>query len=141
MQAQLDRLISRHKAQPVGRGYIDIIVPRSGYRDFAEDLIHLGVRITSVSWWEYVPSRSQPSTYGMGGPPSDFFDGWFAECGEVDDVPRAKDSDMHLQSIVELVESKELVPGDRASITFAGTTTLTPAFWLDVGRSEQGGSH
>ncbi|MEL6951038.1 MAG: hypothetical protein AAGM16_13090 [Pseudomonadota bacterium] len=132
LRSQLDGLISRHKAQPVGSGHIDIIVPRNGYRNFAQDLIHLGVSITAVSWWEYVPSCAQPNSYGMGGPPSEFFEGWFVECGDVDDVPQAEDSSMHLRAVVELVESKDLGFRGGPSISFAGTTSLRPAFWLNV---------
>ena len=72
----------------------------------------------------------------MGGPPSDFFEGWFAECGDVDDVPNTEDSSRHLQAVVELVESKDLGRRCRASISFAGTTSLTPAFWLDIAGME-----
>ena len=83
-----------------------------------------------------MPSRSQLNPYGMGGPSSDFFEGWFAECGDVDDVPGAEDSDMHLQSVIELVESKDFGSRHGAPISFAGTTSLTPAFWLDIDRAE-----
>ncbi len=132
IKSQLDRLIQSHEAQPVGSGYIDIIVPRIRYRSLAQDLIQFGARVIAVSWWEYVASVSQPNSYGTGGPRSNFFEGWFAECSEVDEVSQLKGLDGQLQAIVELVESKNLGVWRDEEITFADTTSLTPAFWLSI---------
>jgi hypothetical protein len=48
----LDDILQKHKAQPVGHSYIDIIVSRDNYRDFVSDLVTNGFKIESISWWE-----------------------------------------------------------------------------------------
>jgi hypothetical protein len=41
----LDKLLRLHKAQPVGNGYIDIIVKHETYKSFIVDLITYGFKI------------------------------------------------------------------------------------------------
>ena len=129
----LDELLDEHKAQAVGSGYIDIIVSRENYQEFAKALLESGFVIEAISWWEYIESRDQPNTYGMGGPASKFYDGWFAEtCTEVDEVPLSNDV---LEQIIALVEDKVLGDYDGHLLSFKNTSSLTPAFWLKVDES------
>ena len=129
----LDRIIAKHKAQPVGWGYIDIVVRREHYRNFVEDILRAGINIGSISWWEYVDEMGKPNTYGMGGPRSRFYDGWFAEVGtELDEVPLSHSIELQLTKIIDIVENKQIRLATLPDISFKGCRSLTPAFWLDV---------
>ncbi|MBT2788255.1 MULTISPECIES: hypothetical protein [unclassified Halomonas] len=126
----LDALLDEYKAQPVGDGYIDIIVSRENYRPFASALIKNGFIVEAISWWEYLESTNQPSTYGMGGPTSKYYPGWFAEtCTDLDTIPVPSDS---LSTIIEVVEGKVLGEYDGHLVSFETSHSLTPAFWLNV---------
>lgn len=67
----LDKILEKHKAQPVGQGYIDIIVSRDNYKDFISDLVTSGHKIDSVSWREWCEDEKE-NEYGLGGPESVF---------------------------------------------------------------------
>lgn len=140
-KAVLDRIIAEHKAKPVGWGYIDIIVRREHYRDFVADVLRAGFPIVSVSWWEYVDDLKRPNTYGMGGPGSRFYDGWFAEVGtDLDEVSQTDSIESQVLQVNEIVENKRLQFATLPDISFGDCSSLTPAFWLDVDdnwRSEQ----
>ena len=126
----LDRIIKEFKGQPVGDGYIDIIVLRQYYKPFAEVLINNGFLIEAISWWEYIDSVDTPHAYGMGGPRSKYYPGWFSEVSsELDELPPANDV---LAAIFEIIENKALGEYGGKRITFKGTKSLTPAFWLKV---------
>lgn len=132
-KARLDELLEEYKAQPVGNGYIDIIVSRENYRSFAKTLIESGFIIEAISWWEYLENIDSPNSYGMGGPRSRFYPGWFAEtCADIDDVQHSSNI---LAAVVEIVEGKVLGEFEREQVTFKKTKSLTPAFWLKVDES------
>ena len=67
----LDNILEKHKAQPVGHGYIDIIVSRDNYKDFISALVTTGYKIDSVSWWEWCEDKKE-NEYGLGGSESIF---------------------------------------------------------------------
>ena len=132
-KARLDGLLEEYKAQPVGDGYIDIIVSRENYRSFAKALIENGFFIEAISWWEYLENIDAPNTYGMGGPRSKFYPGWFAEtCTDLDDVSHSNNV---MAAVVEIVEGKVLGEYDGEQVSFKKTKSLTPAFWLKVDES------
>lgn len=129
----LDRLLNEFKGQPVGYGYLDIIVSRENYKDFAKALIENGFHIQYISWWEYRENLDEPNTYGFGGPHSQYYPGWFAEtCTDLDKVDDSKDP---LAAIIEIVENKNLGEYDGIQVNFMMTKSLTPAFWLNVDKS------
>lgn len=135
-KAVLDNLLVKHKAQPVGSGYIDIIVMRENYKDFAKDLIGNGFRIYAISWWEYVDKVGKSNTYGMGGPRSRFYDGWFAEtCMDIDKLPIEDHSKNKLSIVIDLVENKVLGEIDGKLISYKNCLSLTPAFWIKVNKN------
>lgn len=132
-KAILDAILRKHKAQPVGWGYIDIIVHRDSYRAFVADVLRAEFKIDSISWWEHVEDIKKNCIYGMGGPKSRFFGGWFAEIGiGLDELQIAEDADAAFDAIVTIVENKQLQLGDLPAVTFKTYKALTPAFWLDV---------
>lgn len=127
-QEALDGLLEEFKAQPVGEGYIDIIVSRESYQSLAKALIENGYVIEAISWWEHIVSADQPRLYGMGGPRSTYYSGWFAEiCIDLDELPAVGDM---LSCVIDIVENKVLGEGDGKLVTFKNTKSLTPAFWL-----------
>ena len=128
----LDRLLETHKAQPVGHGYIDIIVNRENYKPFIEDLVSNGFKIESVSWWEWCPGENE-NEYGLGGPTSRHYDGWFSELSvPVDDIELPEDDNIRqIEKVINTIEAKSIsFPNE--TVTFKQHNWLTPAVWLDV---------
>ena len=135
-KTRLDGLLEEFKAQPVGWVYIDIIVSRVNFEVFARALIEGVFSINAISWWEYIADTQIPTTCGMGGPRSMFYEGWFAEtCGQIDDIPHVDDPEQALSAVLQVVENKVLGDYDGKQITFKNTPSLTPAFWLGVDES------
>lgn len=130
---KLDKIIEHHKAQPVGYGYIDIIVLRDNYKDFISDLVNNGFTVKCLSWWEWCPDGNE-SEYGLGGPESNFYKGWFSELSiDVDDLKLSAEMDKNelAEEIINRIETKQIsFPNE--IITFRLNKWLTPAFWLDV---------
>lgn len=129
----LDIILEKHKAQPVGHGYIDIIISRQNYKDFIYDLVTNGFKITSVSWWEWCEGKNE-NEHGLGGPESIFYKGWFSEIPvEVDDFNFSVDTTNEnvLRDILNKIEAKTISFSDE-TVTFDESNWLTPAIWLDV---------
>jgi hypothetical protein len=128
----LDRILENHKAQPVGIGYIDIIVKRDNYRLFIQDLIESGFEIESVSWWEWCEGENE-CNYGLGGPKSNYYNGWFAEIPtKVDDLKLEElNKEESIKKVVNLIESKSIGFSDE-TVQFKKSDWLTPAIWLGV---------
>ena len=92
-----------------------------------------GYKIDSVSWWEYCLDNKEPK-YGLGGPESIFYDGWFAEIPtNVDDIKLSADliEREKIDTIINLIKTKTISFTDE-KITFKDNQWLTPAIWLDV---------
>jgi hypothetical protein len=130
---RLDELIEKYKAQPVGHGYIDIVVSRENYKSFIADLINGDYKIKSISWWEWCPEKKD-SEYGLGGPTSRFYSAWFSELSiDVDDIELAENmkSENIIKELINRIETKSITfPNGIA--TFKQNSWLTPAVWLDV---------
>ena len=124
----LDQLLDLHKAQPVGSGYIDVIVKRKYVHPFIQSLISGGIRINRITWWEHVDAFRKKSNYGMGGPQSTFFDGWFSELCFGDDEIYTSEKD----EILRIIMNKEIRFSDGEMIRYREQEWLTPAFWLEV---------
>ncbi len=128
----LNTLLVKHRAQPVGSGYIDIIVMRENHRAFVEDILLAGFKISCISWWEYVDELDSSSKLGMGGPRSDYYSGWFSEITvDVDEIVSSKNVQLDMEQILEIIENKKLQFPDMPMITFKDFHPLTPAFWLE----------
>jgi hypothetical protein len=130
---KLDAIIDLHKAQPVGDGYIDIIVLRENCGLFVFDLIKNDFKITNVSWWEWV-SNGKECNYGLGGPQSKYFNGWFAELPiDIDDIQydTGSTNENTVKNINNLIATKTIIYPDEI-LLYNQNTWLTPAFWIDV---------
>lgn len=129
----LDKILEKHKAQPVGHGYIDIIVSRANYKDFISDLVTNGFKIASISWWEWCTDKNE-SDYGLGGPESIYFKGWFSEIpSDIDDLSPLTNTTTEntISEIIRTIEAKTISFSDE-TVAFNKSTWLTPAIWLDV---------
>ena len=132
-KGKLDQLLEAHKAQPVGTGYIDVIVQRDNYRALAHDLLTNDFEIEAISWWEYIEDSNQPPSYAIGGPKSRFYEGWFAEtCTDLDELSTTGSATSALAQVVATIENKVLGEYAGKLVSFKATRSLTPAFWLKV---------
>ena len=129
---QLDIILEKHRAQPVGNGYIDIIVRREDYQNLIQDLIRSEFEIESISWWEWC-EKENDCKYGLGGPKSDYYDGWFAEIPtKVDNLNLAElNNEKSIETVVKLIEEKSVGFTDE-TIKFIDSDWLMPAIWLNV---------
>ena len=129
----LDNILEKHKAQPVGHGYIDIIVSRDNYKDFISDLVISGYKIDSVSWWEWYEDKKE-NKYGLGGPESFFYRGRFSEIPvNVDDFSFSTEvtKETVISEIVNRIETKT-ISFSNETVAFKTSNWLTPAIWIDV---------
>ena len=129
---KLDKILNDYKVQPVGKGYIDLIVSRELYKQFVRELIENGFMIKSVSWWEWCADNDD-CKYGLGGPLSKFDKGWFAELPiDVDEIELSDlIPDKAIANVINLIDSKSIQYPDEM-ISFNESNWLTPAIWLDV---------
>ena len=127
-KAELDDILDSHKAQPVGNGYIDIIVKQENTRHLIEILISNDIPIILITWWEYVDAISKPSKHGYGGPKSNYYEGWFSEISFGDD----EISNNTVESIMKIIEDKVFVFQNGEKVEYKRDEFLTPALWLDV---------
>jgi len=130
---KLDKLLIEYKAQPVGNGYIDIIVMRENIDDFVNAILEQKINITAISWWDYCSDNTQKSELGMGGPRSDFYPGWFSEItSEFDKLEYQTSSENYKAiDILKIIENK-VITLQANKYSFKDTKTITPGFWLDV---------
>lgn len=131
-QIELDKLLLKYKAQPVGCGYIDIIVSRENYENFILELYKHNCKVTHISWWEWSMENGL-SKYGMGGVRSRFYNGWYSELSISFDEVKIMDKERDLNFINSCIKNKTIVFPNEI-ITFKYNQWLTPAIWLDVPR-------
>ncbi len=148
LQSQLDNLLKKHKAQPVGNGYGDIIVPRDSYINFINELTILNLAIETKSWWCHcTPENERLFGYphGYGGPKSKYFDGWFSErVNDFDKIEVSKIEQLENtfteetvkkinEEVLNIIENKRTITyanGDYQ--VFKKDKCLTPAIWIRV---------
>ena len=127
----LDNILLKYKAQPVGCGYIDIIVKRVFIDQFVMDVISEGFNINAIGLWEHCKTLDTITQLnGMGGPTSIFFDGWFAEIGLLDWYRLSLNGNImeKIKTVIELIDNIKI----DGHITFKNTEILTPSFNIDV---------
>jgi hypothetical protein len=132
----LDSILQRNQTDIVGNGYIDIIAGRSKYINQINELVLEGFNISSITWWEWCNGDQKPK-YGMGGPKSKFYDGWYAELPiDADDLKYQNqisvvDRLKIIEHILTFIHTKQITLAD-GLISFQSALWLTPALWLDV---------
>ena len=130
---KLDEIIEKHKAQPVGHGYIDMIVSRDNFKDFVSDLVENGFKVKSISWCEWCPN-GKVNEYGLGGPKSNYYEGWFSELSiDLDDIKLNEEVEAEklIAEITNRIETKTILFPDE-TVTYNKNNWLTPAIWLNV---------
>ena len=113
----LDNLMNQYKVQPVGRGYIDCIISLENVFHFVDDLSNIGIKIYGLTWWCHCQSKNSECPHGMGGPASEYCDGWFSEMW----FPMVEFESN------EQVTAYLKTPGDSNILE-----CFVPALWLDV---------
>ena len=79
---QLELLLEKYKVQPVGHGYIDLIVKKELVEGLINELTNHNIIIMGVTWWCHCTTESEillGCPHGMGGPQSRYYQGWFSE--------------------------------------------------------------
>lgn len=82
-QDEIEHLLEVYRVQPVGNGYIDLILPCDRAILLIEELAKLPVAVTNLTWWCCCTPESKVQFgchHGMGGPMNEFGEGWFSEC-------------------------------------------------------------
>lgn len=145
-QIQLEKLIEKYEAYPVGTGYIDIIVLREKYSAFIDDLSKIGLMIEGVSWWCHATDDNKNSLgcpHGYGGPMTKF--GWFSEMSHdfdsfENEILISIADKLNQFSVEEindkaknLIENKRTITyADGSYLTFKENPCLTPGLWIYV---------
>ncbi len=146
VQKKLDRLIDEYAGNPVGNGYIDIIILREKYIDFINGLTELNLAIECVGWWCRAIDENKKNCgcpHGYGGPMTQF--GWFSEmCHDFDEINKdaidnleSKYTSSNVKAINELAatiikDKRTMTYADGSYLTFQGNVCLTPGFWIRV---------
>lgn len=146
IQQQLDNLIEQFTGEPVGDGYIDIIIIRERYAEFIHTLTALNLAIECVSWWCHATDEHKASLgcpHGFGGPMTRF--GWFSEMSfDFDEIAQEAINCLENsytpanvkrinEMAAEIIRSKRTGPyPDGSYLEFQKDCCLTPGFWIYV---------
>lgn len=115
----LDRkLIESLKIQPVGTGWIDMICSPDRIDDFIDLCNSKNLSIRGFTWWCHVTDDHEPC--GMGGPMSDYYNGWFSEILPLGEVIELSDNESYRIFLKEIWPEQE----DYQSCWW-------PGFWLE----------
>ena len=115
VQRDLDNLMRQYKVQPVGKGYIDCIVSLEDVFTFISGLSD--IRIDGLTWWCHCKDQNSGCPHGMGGLPSEYYDGWFSElCLPLTEFESNEQATAYLETL------------DASNIL----ECFRPALWLDV---------
>lgn len=82
IQPALESLLESYRVQPVGSGFIDLILPLDAAVRLIGELEAMGIAIERVTWWCHCTPESRLALgchHGMGGPRARFDEGWFSE--------------------------------------------------------------
>ena len=96
MQHAIEALLAQYRVQPVGTGYIDLILPCPPAVALIQAVADLGVAIERMTWWCHATEESRTvlgCPHGGGGPRAHASTGIFSECyGYPDFLPTTPDS-------------------------------------------------
>jgi hypothetical protein len=82
IQNDIESLLFKYKVEPVGTGYIDMITANELVEGFIDELTNMGLVVEGITWWCHCTKKSEEALgcpHGMGGPISNYYDGWFSE--------------------------------------------------------------
>ena len=85
LQNLIEDLLEKYNVQPVGNGYIDLILDCESSIQLIDELAKIAVAIERLTWWCHTTPESASKygcPHGMGGPPNGFGEGHFSECSD-----------------------------------------------------------
>ena len=141
-QASIERLLEKYKTQPVGNGYIDLILDKENSLNLIDELTELSVAVENLTWWCNVTEENKSKLgcpHGYGGPLNTYGEGWFSECVHYPDfeIPKLPDPiDEYAMSLSAFVEKcnrlainyiKNILPTESFY-----SPCLYPGIWIDV---------
>ncbi|BCG59453.1 hypothetical protein [Paenibacillus sp. URB8-2] len=139
-QTRIEEILKNYYVQPVGTGYIDLITMNEYIESLITDLTKVNIIIHAVSWWCHCTKESETKLgcpHGMGGPYSDYFDGWFSET----QIPLFDIDEQELKKINKLNLVKEVKAYNDRINTYIKkhfskskdySECMVPALWLFV---------
>ncbi len=83
LQKTIDDLLCQYDVQPVGNGYIDLILDCGRSLQLMDEFSKKAVAVERVSWWCHTTPESALKygcPHGLGGPLNKFGEGHFSEC-------------------------------------------------------------
>jgi hypothetical protein len=137
-QNALDQALLDYKAQPVGDGYIDIIVQNDNARHFASKITELGILIGSIAVWEYIDDICKSPFYGLGGPKSIFYTGRFSEANyhieqKASVIKSLSNTEFDHEHISEIItQANCILLSNFEEFIQISKGLLLPGFWLVV---------
>lgn len=123
----LDKILLKNQAQPVGDGYIDIIINPDNTYNFITEIKKSGFILEGVSWWEYCLEGIAEAKFGMGGPKSIFYNGYLAEI-PINDIDHFEDN-----VSVDFIESflgNKVITNKQIGVINYSQDRLWPGFWI-----------
>ena len=87
-QAAIERLLEKYQIQPIGNGYIDLILDQEKAIQLIGELTGLPVAVERVTWWCHTTPETRLKygcPHGYGGPQSKFGEGMYSECTQYPD--------------------------------------------------------
>ena len=121
---QLDGLLVKYKAEPVGRGYIDCIIMNDDLVEFVDEITALGIKIIGFTVWCHCTDEHKEQyncPHGLGGPESTYHDGWFSEMYFDDSYFEVENNERVVDMIFNRLPMKSWY-----------SPCIMPALWLDV---------
>lgn len=141
-QRAIDGLLQKYQVQPVGVGYIDLIVEKKKSLALIHELSSLPVAVQSISWWCHSTVETKAKygcPHGMGGPQNMYGEGRFSECEQYPIIDiLALPSSMNSDAITHQAFSKhcnELAANYIANVLQTQSfysPCLYPGLWLRV---------
>jgi hypothetical protein len=82
-QSAIEGLLEKYQVQPVGNGFIDLIIEKEKSLNLIDELSGLSVAVGSLSWWCHSTDETKSKygcPHGMGGSLNRYGEGIFSEC-------------------------------------------------------------
>jgi hypothetical protein len=139
-QDAIECLLEQFNVQPVGNGYIDLILPRKHAPKLIGELSRLPVVVEGLAWWCHCTPDSMARLgcpHGMGGPVNEFGEGWFSEyCAYLDVTEQGIDLGDRFMDPRSLANECGRVVCDyienRLPLENFYSECIHPALWLQV---------
>lgn len=140
IQKKVELLFKKYKVQHVGNGYIDLIVSNELVEAFINELTRHNIIIFGVTWWCHCTTESESllgCPHGMGGPRSEYYQGWFSETQiPIYEVPKQFLDEINLSELHNKVKSindhvlKFIRDDFKKDNSYS--SCLVPGLWLQV---------